>query len=176
MSLAQKLRGWRRADRGWPRYMPGGRVRTSTAGLVVAFFALFWLYQSYEPPPPAPAPAMDSAVVPPGFVPDPDYTWVPRTNVRPREPEYTTTTRPPTTTSTVTPTTAPTTTSEEPTTTTSPGQPVLPFGPSTTVIDPDGIGPQGPQTFTEEPSSPSSAPSLTVAPPVFAPTATPPGP
>ena len=43
--------------------------------------------------PEAPAPA----VVPPGFVPDPNYTWVPRTNVRrPKEADTTTTT--PTTT------------------------------------------------------------------------------
>jgi len=32
-----------------------------------------------------------------GFVPDPNYTWVPRTNVRPKEPETTTTTTTPTT-------------------------------------------------------------------------------
>jgi hypothetical protein len=30
-------------------------------------------------------------------VPDPNYTWVPRTNVRPKEPETTTTTTTPTT-------------------------------------------------------------------------------
>ena len=156
-------------NRGWPNYIFRGRVRASTAGLVLAFFALFWLNQNYQPTPAAPVVDPAQQVVPPGFVPDPNYTWVPRTNVRPRESEYTTprTTTPTTTTTTVT--TPPTTTSGQPPTTTSPGQPVLPFGPTTTVIDPDGPGPQGPQTFTEEPSS---APSFTLAPTPATPTVT----
>ena len=81
-----------------------GRVRTSTAALIVAFIALFWVYQAVQPEPVgSDAPTQ---LVPPGFVPDPNYTWVPRTNVRrPREPVVTTT---------------PTTTTE--TTTTSPGE------------------------------------------------------
>ena len=81
-----------------------GRVRTSTAALIVAFIALYWVYQAVQPEPVgSDAPTQ---VVPPGFVPDPNYTWVPRTNVRrPREPVVTTT---------------PTTTTE--TTTTSPGE------------------------------------------------------
>ena len=158
-------------NRGWPNYILGGRLRASTAGLILAFIALFWVNQNYQPDPPAAAVDPAQQVVPPGFVPDPNYTWVPRTNVRPREPEYTTprTTTPiTTTTTTITPTT-PTTTSPGEPTTTSPGQPVLPFGPTTTVMDPDGPGPQGSQTFTEGPSAP---PSTTAAAPPSTPTAT----
>ena len=71
-----------------------GRVRTSTAALIVAFIALFWVYQTVQPEPVgSDAPTQ---VVPPGFVPDPNYTWVPRTNVRrPKEPAITTTRRRP---------------------------------------------------------------------------------
>ncbi len=76
-----------------------GGMRVSTLVLMVAFLALFWVYHNFEPTPPPPPPA--PAVVPPGFVPDPNYTWVPRTNVRrPKEPVTTTTT---TTTTTVPP-------------------------------------------------------------------------
>ena len=104
-----------------------GRMRVSTLVLIVAFIALFWLYHNVEPartstetPP--------TAVVPPGFVPDPNYTWVPRTNVRqPREPEVITTT----------------TTSPTETTTTSPTSPTGPT-PTPMVVDPDGSGPLPP--------------------------------
>ena len=58
-----------------------GRMRVSTVVLIVAFVALFWVYHNFEPRP-APPEAPPTAVVPPGFVPDPNYTWVPRTNVR----------------------------------------------------------------------------------------------
>ncbi len=58
-----------------------GRMRVSTMVLIVAFVALFWVYHNFEPQPAAPE-APPTAVVPPGFVPDPNYTWVPRTNVR----------------------------------------------------------------------------------------------
>ena len=160
--------------RGWPAYLLGGRVRTSTAGLILAFVALFWVNQNYEPTPPAPAVDPAQQVVPPGFVPDPNYTWVPRTQVRTGEPEYTTTPRT-TTTRTIT-TTPPTTTSPEPTPT-SPGAPELPTAPTTTVIDPDGRGPLSPQTFTQEPPLQRSAePSATPAPSVPTPTTTPPTP
>ena len=64
----------------WLKVKLGGRMRVSTAVLLVAFIALFWVYHNLEPRPPPEAPA--PAVVPPGFVPDPNYTWVPRTNVR----------------------------------------------------------------------------------------------
>ena len=50
--------------------------------LIVAFLAVFWVYGSFEPnrrPPKRRRPPL----VPPGFVPDPNYTWVPRTNVAP---------------------------------------------------------------------------------------------
>src|SRR6201991_2594561 len=76
-----------------------GRMRVSTIVLIVAFLALFWVYHNVEP---RPTEAPTTAVVPPGFVPDPNYTWVPRTNVRrPKEPETTT---PTTTTTTTSPT------------------------------------------------------------------------
>jgi hypothetical protein len=113
-----------------------GRMRVSTLVLIVAFIALFWVYHNFEPKPAAPEPS-PAAVVPPGFVPDPNYTWVPRTNVRrPREPETTTTTT--------------TITSPTETTTTSPGETTSPTSttPSTAVIP----GPLGPQTVTLPPT------------------------
>ena len=128
-----------------------GRMRVSTIVLIVAFLALFWVYHNFEPRPPTEAPT--TAVVPPGFVPDPNYTWVPRTNVRrPKEPETTT----PTTTS---PTEA----------TTSPGETTSPTSPTTTVVP----GPLGPQTITltptltpTTPTTPASGPAPTTpAPP-----------
>src|SRR6202022_2520527 len=98
-------------DRKWPVFLLGGRVRTSTVVLLVAFCLVWWLYQEYKPAPqPVQAPATE--VVPPGFVPDPAYTWVPRTNVQ--EPRGTTTTTTPTTT---TETTSPTSTTSSTTTT-----------------------------------------------------------
>ncbi len=102
-------------------------------------------------PPKRPTPA----VVPPGFVPDPNYTWVPRTNVRrPKDADTTTTTTTPTTTTTET-------TTPSPDTTTSPTSPTSP-SPTTTVVDPDGPGgPLAPQTLTQTPAS--SAP-ITVPP------------
>ncbi|WP_163687556.1 hypothetical protein [Mycolicibacterium litorale] len=131
--------------RSWPAYLFRGRVRTSTLGLVVLFVALFWVQQAFAPEPAAPPPA--PVVVPPGFVPDPDYTWVPRTQV---EVPQTTTRRPPRTTTT-TPT--PTTTSPTETTTTSPTPTTsTPPAPTTTVIDPDGPGLLPPQTVTQTPT------------------------
>ena len=127
-----------------------GRMRVSTLLLIVAFIALFWVYHNFEPRPAA-TEAPTTAVVPPGFVPDPNYTWVPRTNVRPKEPETTTTT--PTTTS-------PTeTTTTVPTETTSPTSP--PSAPPTaTVVDPDGSGPLPPVTLPAlPPVIPPSAPA-----------------
>ncbi|OBG76355.1 MULTISPECIES: hypothetical protein [unclassified Mycobacterium] len=88
------------SEKSWPAYMLGGRIRTSTLVLVIAFLAVWWTYDHYrpevEPKPPAPQ------VVPPGFVPDPNYTWVPRTRVQPPQPSVTYTPRP-TPTSTVPP-------------------------------------------------------------------------
>ena len=128
-----------------------GRMRVSTIVLIVAFLALFWVYHNFEPRP-ASTEAPTTAVVPPGFVPDPNYTWVPRTNVRrPKEPE--------TTTETTTPTTTPTeTTTPSPDgTTTSPTSPTGPT-PTTTMIDPDGPGgPLGQQTLTQTPTPTAAA-------------------
>jgi hypothetical protein len=124
-----------------------GRMRVSTVVLIVAFLALFWVNQTFKPEPAAteaPAPA----VVPPGFVPDPNYTWVPRTNVRKPTPETTTETTPPTTTSP----TETTTTSPADTTPTSPTQTT----PTTTVVP----GPLGPTTITQTPTlTPTTPPA-----------------
>jgi hypothetical protein len=121
-----------------------GRIRVSTAVLAIVFIALFWVQQTFQPEPAPEAPV--PAVVPPGFVPDPNYTWVPRTNVRrPKEAD--------TTTSTTTPTTTPTETPSPGDETTSPTSPTDP-SPTTTVVDPDGPGgPLGPQTLTQTPAS-----------------------
>jgi cytoskeletal protein RodZ len=128
-----------------------GHLRVSTVVLIIAFIALFWVQQTFQPEPTPETPA--PAVVPPGFVPDPNYTWVPRTNVRrPKEPESTTTT-PTTTTETTTP-------SQD--TTTSPTSPTSPTAtPTTTVIDPDGPGgPLPPQTLTQTPAPITPSPGL----------------
>jgi hypothetical protein len=101
-------------DHRWPRYMFGGRMRTSTVALVLAFLAVWWVYDVNHP---APAPKPPSQVVPPGFVPDPNYTWVPRTRVQPPVNTYTptpTSTVPPTPTTTEPPPPPPTTTSPPP--------------------------------------------------------------
>jgi hypothetical protein len=159
----------RRTDRGWPGYIINGRIRTSTAALIVAYFLVLWLYNTYQPEPPAPPAAPETAIVPPGFVPDPEYTWVPRTNVQERP--RTTTPRTTTTTTTPTPTTTtPTTTSTSPTTPTSPTT-TGPPAPST-VVDPDGPGPLPPTTVvqTTQPGLPFQLPTL----PGLAPTPTPP--
>jgi len=113
-----------------------GRMRVSTIVLIVAFIALFWVYHNFEPRPAAPE-APPTAVVPPGFVPDPNYTWVPRTNVRkPEEPVTTTTT-------------TPTTTSPTETTTTSPGETTSPT-PTLTPTTPPAPG-SGPALTTPAP-------------------------
>ncbi|KUI28429.1 hypothetical protein [Mycobacterium sp. GA-2829] len=159
MILRRLLRHMQGQERAWPRYMPGGRVRTSTLGLIVAFIALFWLYQVYEPPVQATAPNPAQQVVPPGFVPDPDYTWVPRTQVQ--EPPTTRRTWT-TTTTTTTPTT--TTTSPSETTTSTPTS-ETPAPPTTTVVDPDGPGLLPPRTVTQTPSpvpGPFEVPGLPV--------------
>jgi hypothetical protein len=115
----------------------GGHVRTSTAVLVVAFLAIWWVYNDHQQSTKSTnkttqVPA--TQVVPPGFVPDPNYTWVPRTQVQ----------ETPTTTETPTPTPTTTTTPPPPTTTTTPPPPfglppiVLPppFGPPVTTTAP----------------------------------------
>ena len=138
-----------------------GRMRVSTMVLIVAFFALFWVYHNFDPRPAVPE-APPTAVVPPGFVPDPNYTWVPRTQVRrPKEAVTPTTT-------TTTPTTSPTET-----TTTSPGETTSPTSPTettpTTTVIPGPLGPQTvtvPPTATPTPPAPVIGPALTTpAPP-----------
>lgn len=156
----------RRSDgdgRRWPGYLLGGRMRTSTIGLIVAFFLTSWLYETYKPPPPEPVPA--TQVVPPGFVPDPEYTWVPRTQIeRPRTTYPTTTT---TTTTTEPPPPTTTTTSPTEPTDTPPDETPPPTPPTTTVIDPDG--PDGlipPITLPVLPgAAPTPAPQTTATPP-----------
>lgn len=154
--------------RRWPAYVFGGRMRTSTIALIIAFFFTAWLYETYRPPP---EPAPVTQTVPPGFVPDPEYTWVPRTQVQeaprttyPRTTTPTTTEPPEPTTSA--PTTTTTTTTGPPgpedTTTTSPGAP-----PTTTVVDPDGPGGLLPPITL--PVLPGPAPAAGATPPTPAP-------
>jgi hypothetical protein len=138
-------------ERGWPGYMFGGRVRTSTVVLIIAFAALWWVYDDERDSTrstPRQVPA--TQVVPPGFVPDPNYTWVPRTRVE--EP-------PPTVTVTQTPTTTPTPT---PTTTTTTTTPPPPFGLPPIVLPP----PFGPPVTTTPPPSPGQEPLPPAAPPL----------
>lgn len=141
-------------ERRWPGYL-FGRIRTSTLVLIVAFLAVWWVYDTYRPQPPPKPPA--PAVVPPGFVPDPNYTWVPRTRVQqPPTVRYTpTTTVPP----------APTTTEAPPVTTTTttpppfvpPQLPCLlppPFcPPGTTPAAPTPVPGPGPEPTSAPPAS-----------------------
>lgn len=145
-----------REGRTWPTYLLGGRLRTSSAVLIIAFLAVWWLYETYEPIPPHPTQIPATEVVPPGFIPDPEYTWAPRTDVQRNNPETTPTSTTPTT---------PTTSEEEtpaPTSTVSP------------TTKPSSGGSTAPATgssaVTSAPSSTSSAASL---PPLTHPTALP---
>jgi hypothetical protein len=120
-------------ERGWPGYMFGGRVRTSTVVLIVAFLVFWWIYDDHrDATRSSPSQSPSAQVVPPGFLPDPNYTWVPRSRLQ----------APP---STVTVTETPATTPPPPTTTTTTTTPpplippiVLPppFGPPTTPTSP----------------------------------------
>ena len=146
-----------REGRGWPAYLFGGRLRTSTLALIVAFVAIWWIYETYQPAeePPPQVPASD--VVPPGFIPDPAYTWVPRTYV-----QRPTTTTPTTTTPTTatTPTTPTTPTSGPETPSPSPeGPPPLPGLPGP--ISPETAPPPAPVPS----ATPGTAPSTPPAPP-----------
>ena len=96
-------------ERRWPNYVLGGRFRTSTLALIVAFLLVWWLYDTYRPHEPANSGPPPAQVVPPGFVPDPNYTWVPRSQVQPPPPSTTFTPTPTTTTapSSTAPTTPP---------------------------------------------------------------------
>jgi hypothetical protein len=138
----------RDSDRHWPSYVLGGRIRTSTLVLIIAFCATWWTYDTYRPHPEPPA---TPQVVPPGYIPDPNYTWVPRTRVQPPPTYDTPTTTVPTTTP---PTTPPTTTTTPP--------PLIPpfvlpppFGPGTTTPSP------APGPLPESPTpAPAPAPGL----------------
>jgi hypothetical protein len=138
------------AQRVWPGYLFGGHVRTSTLVLIIAFAALWWVYSDHEQSKSSSRTTQVPAteVVPPGYVPDPNYTWVPRSQVQE-----------PSTTVTVTPTTTP---PPPPTTTTPP-----PFTLPTIVLPP----PFGPPATTTSPA-PGQAPTPPAAPPLpgFAPT------
>jgi hypothetical protein len=144
-------------ERRWPRYMFGGRMRTSTLVLIVAFLAVWWVYDTYRPEATPKPPA--TQVVPPGFVPDPNYTWVPRSRVQ--QPPATATFTP-TPTSTVPPsTTAPpvTTTTTTPPPFQLPTPPCLlppPFCPPSTSPTPPPPLPQpgpGPAPTSQPPAS-----------------------
>ncbi|MCV7427562.1 hypothetical protein [Mycobacterium montefiorense] len=144
-------------ERRWPRYVFGGRIRTSTVALIVAFLAIWWVYDANRPEPaPKPAP---SQVVPPGFVPDPNYTWVPRTRVQMPAP---TNTFVPTPTSTVPP--------PPPTTSTPPPLPTTPSPPPFQLpcLLPPPFCPPSPSPSPPAPQQPlpEPGPAPTSAPPV----------
>jgi hypothetical protein len=143
----------RDAERGWPDYMFGGRVRTSTVVLVIAFLAIWWVYDDHQQSTKSNTKTTQvpaTQIVPPGFVPDPNYTWVPRTRVQE-----------PTPTETPTPTTTP---PPPPTTTTT--TPPPPFVLPTIVLPP----PFGPPTTPAPPGeAPSPAPAPAPPPPPLIP-------
>ena len=148
----------RREGRGWPGYLFGGRVRTSTVVLLIAFFATWWIFETYQPAPAPPEQVPANEIVPPGFIPDPAYTWAPRTDVQQRPPTPTTTATTPTT-----PTT-PTSAGEEPAAPT-PGTGTEPTN------TPEGPLPGG---VVVPPPSPSEAPVPAVPPTPLLPTPGPP--
>jgi hypothetical protein len=137
-----------------PNYMFGGRMRTSTLVLIVAFLALWWVYDTYRPEPAPKSPP--AQVVPPGFVPDPNYTWVPRSKVQ----------QPPTVTVTPTPiTTTPPPPPPPPTlTTTTPPPPfVLPTPPC--LLPPPFCPPSASPSPALQLPQPGPGPGPTSAPP-----------
>lgn len=142
--------------RSWPDYILGGRLRTSTAALLISFFAILWLYETYETPPPPPQVPF-SEVVPPGFVPDPNYTWAPRTDFQKRSNETSVTAA---------------TTSETPTTSSSPATPSASTSPPSPTAS---TTPTDSSTSTPTSASPvkTSAPSSSVTPESSATTAAP---
>ena len=161
----------RREGRSWPGFLLGGRVRTSTVVLLIAFFATWWLFDTYQPAPAPPEQVPATEVVPPGFIPDPAYTWAPRTAVQSR-PATTTPTTTPTTTDTEAPTTEPSTSPEA-----TPGAPLtpgatLPPGASTPGASTPGPSTPGPSTpaetrVTETPLA--STPPAASTPPISTP-------
>ena len=157
----------RREGRSWPGFLLGGRVRTSTVVLLIAFFATWWLFDTYQPAPAPPEQVPATEVVPPGFIPDPAYTWAPRTAVQSR-PATSTPTTTPTTTDTEAPTTEPSTSPE--------ATPGVPLTPGATL--PPGASTPGGSTpaetrVTETPPAASSPPISTPQAPVTATSPTP---
>lgn len=144
-----------REGKTWPGYVFGGRLRTSTLVLVIAFAGFGWMFHNWEPSTSVPQQVPASEVVPPGFIPDPAYTWAPRTDVQPRNPVTTTTTTPTTPTSpTTTPTTPTTSVTVTPTPSSVPAEPGGPTSPSA----PSSAEPTAPPVATESAtSSPASA-------------------
>ncbi|QLL08755.1 hypothetical protein [Mycobacterium vicinigordonae] len=146
-------------ERRTPLHLFGGRIRTSTIVLIVLFFALWWTYDTYRPEP-ATAPSNTPQLVPPGYVPDPNYTWVPRTRVQQRPQDTPTYTPTRTSTPTTTPPPPPPTT----TTTTPAFPPPLPcllpppFCPATSSPSPS------PTELPQQPL-PGQAPTPTSTPP-----------
>lgn len=137
----------------------GGRIRVTTLVLMVAFLAVWRVYDTYRPEPPANPPAPQ--VVPPGFVPDPSYTWAPRSLVQ--QPPV-----PATVTVTVTVTPTPTTTAPPPVTTTTTPPPFTP--PPLPCLLPPPICPPSANPTTP----PISPPQLTQPAPGPAPNSPPP--
>jgi hypothetical protein len=141
-------------ERGWPGHLFGGRIRTSTVVLILAFAALWWIYDDHQHSARSSSthnqvPA--TQVVPPGFVPDPNYTWVPRSRLQ----------QPPVTvTVTQTPTTILTTTPPEPATPTTTTEPTPP-----PFVLPPLPPPFGPPTATPTSPLPGQTPELQDAPP-----------
>ena len=167
-----------REGRTWPGYVLGGRLRTSTLVLIIAFLGIGWLYETYEPGPSVPEQIPASEVVPPGFIPDPAYTWAPRTDVQRQGPATTTTTTSatPTTTST-TPSTATTPgSSTESTAPSTPGEPTPPPTPAPDGSPAPSSAPSTPESAAPAASARPTAPSTTAAVPAggAAPTTEPP--
>lgn len=151
--------------RRWPGYILWGRVRTSTVALIIVFIGCWWLYETYDTgPDPSQVPA--SNVVPPGFIPDPAYTWVPRTDVQ--RPDLSTTTTETTPTTSTTPTT-PTTPGADGTATDTPTSGAPTSG------APSGVPPTPTTNSTAPPTTsaaPTSAGAATTAPTSSAPPTT----
>jgi len=138
------------AEHRWPGYLLGGRIRTSTVVLMLAFIGIWWVYETYEPPPAPPDQIPATEVVPPGYVPDPAYTWVPRTDVRIPATSETSTTP-------TSPTESPTSPAEEGSPTPETPSPT-PAGPTATASEPPGPAPATP-TRTAAPTSPAPEPA-----------------
>ena len=157
-----------REGKTWPAYILGGRLRTSTLVLLIAFIGIGWLYHNYEPPARIPQQVPASEVVPPGFIPDPAYTWAPRTAVQRQTIAPTPTTSTPVESSAETP---------EPTTSGAPSTTAAPSGSSSATaspVSPTTSASPGASTTSVPTSATTSAHSSTATlPPLTHPTAPP---